>query len=207
MPNVDVLDLKNKKVGTVELPDAVFGVEVNEALIYQAVHHYQAGRRAGTHSTKTRGEVSGAGRKLWRQKGTGRARVGSIRSPLWRHGGTVHGPQPRDYSYKLPKKMLIGAMRSALSAQLAAGGLKVVKAFEVDSHKTREFSKVLSALETGATVLLVDDGDNRNLALSSRNLPGVTLVRSRDLHPYHLLRHEQVIFSQAAVEKCGEVLA
>jgi large subunit ribosomal protein L4 len=103
--------------------------------------------------------------------------------------------------------MLIGAMRSALSAQLAAGALKVVKAFEVDSHKTKEFGKVLSALETGATVLLVDDGDNRNLALSSRNLPGVTLVRGRDLHPYHLLRHEQVIFSQAAVEKCGEVLA
>ena len=207
MPNVDVLDLQNKKVGTVELPDAVFGAEVNEALIYQAVHHYQAGQRAGTHKTKTRGEVSGAGRKLWRQKGTGRARVGSIRSPLWRHGGTVHGPQPRDYSYKLPKKMLLGAMRSALSAQLAAGALKVVKAFEVDSHKTKEFGKVLSALETGATVLLVDDGDNRNLALSSRNLPGVTLLRGRDLHPYHLLRHEQVIFSQAAVEKCGEVLA
>jgi large subunit ribosomal protein L4 len=207
MPNVDVLDLKNKKVGTVELPDAVFGAEVNEALIYQAVHHFQAGRRAGTHKTKTRGEVSGAGRKLWRQKGTGRARVGSIRSPLWRHGGTVHGPQPRDYSYKLPKKMLLGAMRSALSARLADGAIKVVKAFEVDSHKSREFRKVLSALETGATVLLVDDGDNRNLALSSRNLAGVTLLRGRDLHPYHLLRHEQVIFSQAAVEKCGEVLA
>jgi large subunit ribosomal protein L4 len=207
MPSVDVLDLKNKKVGTVELPDAVFGAEINQALLYQAVHHFQAGQRAGTHKTKGRGEVSGSGRKLWRQKGTGRARVGSIRSPIWRHGGTVHGPQPRDYSYKLPKKMVLGAMRSALSARLADGALKVVKAFEVDSPKTREFGKVLSALERGATVLLVDDGDNRNLELSSRNLPGVTLMRGRDLHPYHLLRHEQIIFSQAAVEKCGEVLA
>ena len=207
MPKVDVLDLKNNKVGTVELPDAVFGAEVNQALIYQAVHHFQAGRRAGTHKTKVRGEVSGSGRKLWRQKGTGRARVGSIRSPLWRHGGTVHGPQPRDYSYRMPKKMLLGALRSALSARLADGAIKVVQAFEVESHKTREFSKVLHALEPGATVLLVDDGDNRNLELSSRNLPGVTLMRGRDLHPYHLLRHEQVIFSQAAVEKCGEVLA
>jgi large subunit ribosomal protein L4 len=142
MPKVDVLDLKNNKVGTVELPDAVFGAEVNQALIYQAVHHFQAGRRAGTHKTKVRGEVSGSGRKLWRQKGTGRARVGSIRSPLWRHGGTVHGPQPRDYSYRMPKKMLLGALRSALSARLADGAIKVVQAFEVESHKTREFSKV-----------------------------------------------------------------
>jgi len=207
MPKVDVVDLKNEKVGTVELPDAVFGAEVNEALLYQAVHHYQAGQRAGTHKTKVRGEVSGSGRKLWRQKGTGRARVGSIRSPLWRHGGTVHGPVPRDYSYKLPKKMLLGAMRSALSARLADGAITVVKAFDLAGHKTREFSEILGRLETGTTVLLVDDGDNRNLELSSRNIPGVTLMRGRDLHPYHLLRHEQVIFSRAAAEKCGEVLA
>jgi large subunit ribosomal protein L4 len=207
MLTVDVVDLKNNKVGTVELPDAVFGVEVNQALLYQAVHHFQAGRRAGTHKTKVRGEVSGSGKKLWRQKGTGRARIGSIRSPLWRHGGTVHGPVPRDYSYRFPKKMLLGALRSALSARLADGALKVVQGFELAGHKTREFSEILGRLEKRATVLLVDDGDNRNLALSSRNLPGVTLMRGRDLHPYHLLRHEQVIFSQAAVEKCGEVLA
>lgn len=207
MPKLDVVDLKNQKVGTVELPDAVFGAEVNQALIYQAVHHYRAGQRAGTHKTKVRGEVSGSGRKLWKQKGTGRARVGSIRSPLWRHGGTVHGPVPRDYSYRLPKKMLLGAMRSALSARLADGAIKVVKTFDLPGHKTREFSEVLGKLETPATVLLVDDGENRNLELSSRNIPGVTLMRGRDLHPYHLLRHEQVIFSQAAAEKCGEVLA
>jgi large subunit ribosomal protein L4 len=207
MPKVDVVDLKNNKVGTVELPDVVFGAEVNQALLYQAVHHFQACRRAGTHKTKVRGEVSGSGRKLWRQKGTGRARIGSIRSPLWRHGGTVHGPVPRDYSYKLPKKMLLGAMRSALSARLADGGIKVVKDFDLPGRKTREFREVLDGLETAATILLVEDGDNRNLELSSRNLPGVTLLRGRDLHPYHLLRHEQVIFSQAAAEKCGEVLS
>jgi large subunit ribosomal protein L4 len=207
MPKVDVVDLKNNKVGALELPDAVFGVEVNQALLYQAVHHYRAGLRAGTHKTKVRGEVSGSGRKLWRQKGTGRARVGSIRSPLWRHGGTVHGPVPRDYSYKFPKKMLLGAMRSALSARLADGALKVVQAFDLAGHKTREFNEVLGKLERSATVLLVDDGDNRNLELSSRNIPGVTLVRGRDLHPYDLLRHKQVIFSQAAAEKCGEVLS
>ena len=207
MPNVDVVDLKNNKVGTLELPDAVFGVEVNEALLYQAVHHFQACQRAGTHKTKGRGEVSGSGRKLWKQKGTGRARIGSIRSPLWRHGGTVHGPQPRDYSYKLPKKMLEGALRSALSARMADGAIKVVKAFDVAGHKTREFSAVLGSLERAATVLLVDDGGSRNLELSSRNIPGVTLLKSRDLHPYHLLGHEQVVFSEAAAQKCGEVLA
>ena len=119
----------------------------------------------------------------------------------------MHGPVPRDYSYSFPKKMLLGALRSALSARLADGALKVVQGFELAGHKTREFSESSAARKARTTVLLVDDGDNRNLALSSRNMPGVTLMRGRDLHPYHLLRHEQVIFSQAAAEKCGEVLA
>ena len=208
MPTVDVFDLKNNKVGSVELADAVFGAEVNQDLIYQAVHNYRAGQRAGTHKTKVRGEVSGSGRKLWRQKGTGRARVGSIRSPLWRHGGTVHGPVPRDYSYKLPKKMLLGAIRSALSARLADGAIKVIDSFDLQDHKTNGFGKILGGLETGGgSVLLVEDSENRNLELSSRNLAGVTLLKSRDLHPYHLLGHELVIFSQAAAKKCSEVLA
>jgi large subunit ribosomal protein L4 len=207
MPTVDIVDLKNKKVGSLDLADAVFGAEVNQDLIYQAVHNFRASQRAGTHKTKTRAEVSGSGRKLWRQKGTGRARVGSIRSPLWRHGGTVHGPQPRDYSYRMPKKMLLGAIRSALSARLADGAIKVVQSFDLEGHKTRGFSEILGALETGTTVLLVEDNDNRNLELSSRNLPGVTLMKGRDLHPYHLLGHELVIFSRAAAEKCSEVLA
>src|SRR5207247_278805 len=131
MPTLDVLDLNNEKVSTVELADEVFGAEVNEALLYEAVRHYTAGRRAGTHKVKTRSEVSGSGKKLWKQKGTGRARVGSVRSPIWRHGGIVHGPVPRDYSYSLPKKMMKGALRSALSAKVRDGELKVVQAFSL----------------------------------------------------------------------------
>ncbi|MGB9606229.1 MAG: 50S ribosomal protein L4, partial [Bryobacteraceae bacterium] len=131
MPVVDVFDLNNQKVGELELADEVFGAEVNEHLLYEAVRHYLACQRRGSHKTKTRGEVSGGGRKPWRQKGTGRARHGSIRSPLWRHGGTVHGPVPRDYTYRLPRKMLLGALRSALSAKLRDGELKVIRSFDL----------------------------------------------------------------------------
>src|SRR5579862_748071 len=139
MPTVDVVDLNNQKVGEVELADAVFGAEVNENLLYEAVRHFQAGRRAGTVKTKVRGDVAGSGKKLWKQKGTGRARMGSVRSPVWRHGGTVHGPQPRDYGYKLPRKMQLGALRSALSAKLRDGELTVVSAFQLNDHKTKKF--------------------------------------------------------------------
>jgi large subunit ribosomal protein L4 len=124
MPIVDVIDLNNQKVGTVELSEAVFGTTVNQALLYEAVRNFMANQRRGTAKTKTRHEVAGSGKKLWKQKGTGRARMGSIRSPLWRHGGTTHGPQPRDYSYQLPKKMLVGALKSALTAKLLDGGIK-----------------------------------------------------------------------------------
>ena len=130
MPTVDVVDLTNNKVGELELADEVFGAEVNEALLYEAVRQFQAGKHTGNHKTKTRSEVAGSGKKLWKQKGTGRARVGSVRSPIWRHGGTVHGPVVRDYSYKLPKKMLLGALRSALSAKVKDGELKVVQAIQ-----------------------------------------------------------------------------
>lgn len=206
MAKLDVVDLKNKKVGSVELADEVFAAEVNEALLYQAVHNYQASLRAGTHKTKSRGEVSGSGRKLWKQKGTGRARIGSIRSPLWRHGGTVHGPVPRDYSYHLPKKMLLGALRSALSARLADGALKVVKNLDLETNKTRDFVKVLKSLGIDKKVLIVDNGGNENLRLSSRNVPGVTLLSGGEIHPYHLLGHENVLFTEPALQKCCEVL-
>src|SRR6185369_7493536 len=136
MPTVDVVDLNNQKVGQLELADEVFGAEVNQALLYEAVRHHQAGLRSGTHATKTRANVAGSGKKLWKQKGTGRARVGSVRSPIWRHGGTVHGPVPRDYSYKLPRKMQLGSLRSALSAKLRDGELKVVQAFSLADNKT-----------------------------------------------------------------------
>src|SRR6202789_2554641 len=165
MPTVDVIDLNNQKVGEVELSDAVFGAEVNQDLLYESVRHYLAGTRAGTHKVKTRHEVAGSGKKLWKQKGTGRARVGSVRSPIWRHGGTVHGPVVCDYSYKLPRKMLLGALRSALSAKVKDGELKVIHEFNLADHKTHSAMNTLAGLVSGKTVLVVDNGDNRNLTL------------------------------------------
>ena len=207
MPTLDVVDLKNQKVGEVELADDVFGAEVNEALLYEAVRQFQAGQRAGTHKTKVRSEVAGSGKKLWKQKGTGRARMGSVRSPLWRHGGTVHGPVPRDYSYKLPRKMLLGALRSALSAKVRDGELKVVQALSLTDHKTKNAMNALANVVTGRTVLIVDNADNRNLALGVRNLKGVTLLPTREVNPYHLLGHENVVLSEAAARKFSEALA
>jgi len=207
MPSVDIIDLSNKKVGTLDLADAVFGAPVNEALLYEAVRHYLAVKRRGTASTKTRHEVAGAGKKLWKQKGTGRARMGSIRSPLWRHGGTVHGPQPHSYAYKLPRKMQLGALRSALSAKLRDGELKVVNEFSISDVKTKAMRQTLDHMEAKRTVLMVDNTENRNLELSSRNLQGVKLVSSRDVNVYDLLGHEQVFLSQAAAEKLSEALA
>jgi large subunit ribosomal protein L4 len=208
MPSVDIVDLSGAVVGSLELADAVFGADVNEALIYEAVRQYTAARRSGTASTKTRHEVSGSGKKLWKQKGTGRARMGSIRSPLWRHGGTVHGPQPHSYEYKLPRKMLLGALRSALSAKLRDGELKVVQAFSLSDHKTKGFQQVLGKLKVDRSVLLVEaNGDNRNLTLASRNLEGVKLVPSRSVTVYDLLAHNQVLLSEPAARKLSEALA
>jgi large subunit ribosomal protein L4 len=207
MPSVDIVDLNNAKVGSIELADAVFGAEINEALLYEAVRQHTAGQRSGTASTKTRHEVSGSGKKLWKQKGTGRARMGSIRSPLWRHGGTTHGPQPRDYSYKLPRKMVLGALRSALSAKLRDGELKIVQAFELADHKTKNIRQVLNRLEIAKTVLLVEAGDNNKLNLASRNLPGVKLVPTKNVTVYDLLAHKQVLISATAAQKLSEALA
>jgi len=207
MPSVEVVDLNNAVVGSLDLADEVFAAPVNEDLLYEAVRHSQAGRRSGTAATKTRHEVSGSGKKLWRQKGTGRARMGSIRSPLWRHGGTVHGPQPRDYSYKLPRKMISGALRSALSAKLRDGELMVVREFSLADHKSKAMRTVLDTLGAPKTVLLIDNGENRNLALSSRNLAGVSLVSTRDVTVYDLLGHAGVLVSQAAAVKLSEALA
>jgi large subunit ribosomal protein L4 len=176
---------------------------VNEDLLWEAVKHYRAGQRAGTHKTKARWEVSGSGKKLWKQKGTGRARIGSIRSPLWRHGGTVHGPVPRSYDYTFPRKKLLGALRSALASKFADGKLIVVNAFDVKEPKTKEFRKALDFLKVNSTVLVVEEPkhENRNLELSARNIEGLELVRGNEVHPYHLLRHDLVIFSHPAIEK------
>ena len=207
MPTVDIVDLNNQKVGELELAEAVFGAEVNEALLYEAVRQYQAGLRAGTHKTKVRSEVAGSGKKLWMQKGTGRARMGSVRSPIWRHGGIVHGPVPRDYSYKLPRKMVVGALRSALSAKVRDGELKVVQAFTLGDHKTKTAMNALANVATGRTVLVVDNGENRNLELGLRNLKGVTLMSTKSVNPYHLLGHQNVLLSEAAARKFSEALA
>lgn len=207
MPSVDIIDLTNKKIGTLDLADEVFGVPVNENLLYEAVRHHLACVRRGTASTKTRHEVAGSGKKLWKQKGTGRARMGSIRSPLWRHGGTVHGPQPRDYSYKLPKKMQLGALRSALSAKLRDGELRVVSEFTISEAKSKVMRKMLEGIDASRTILLVDNSANRNLALSSRNLEGVKLVSSREVNVYDLLGHQHVLLTEEAAKKLSEALA
>jgi large subunit ribosomal protein L4 len=207
MPTVDIVDLNNQKVGSLDLADEVFGAEVNQALLYEAVRHFQAGERAGTHKTKTRHEVAGSGKKWWKQKGTGRARMGSVRSPLWRHGGTVHGPVPRDYSYSLPKKMVVGALRSALSAKLRDGELKVVQAFDFADHKTKSAMVALAKFELGRKTLLVDNSEGRNLQLGVRNLKNVTLLPTKAVSVYHLLGHNSVLLSEAAARKFSEALA
>jgi large subunit ribosomal protein L4 len=202
MATIEVQNLSGAKVGTLELADEIFGA-VNEDLLWEAIKHYRASQRAGTHKTKARWEVSGSGKKLWRQKGTGRARIGSIRSPLWRHGGTVHGPQPRSYDYAFPRKKLLGALRSALAAKFADGKLVVVNAFDVKEPKTKQFREALDKLKVTSTALLIESpkNGNRNLELSSRNLEGVELLRGNEVHPYHLLRYDWAIFAQPVLEQ------
>ncbi|MFZ3215285.1 MAG: 50S ribosomal protein L4 [Candidatus Acidiferrales bacterium] len=208
MPVVDVMNLEGKKVGQIELADDVFAAKVNPHLLHEAVRHHLAGERAGTHKTKDKSEVSGSGRKLWKQKGTGRARVGSVRSPLWRHGGTVHGPVPRSYDYALPKKMILGALRSALSAKVAEQKLTVVDGWKLDSHKTKPFRQALGKLnDQTETYLLVESGANLNLERASRNIAGVTLVPPTGLEPYDLLRHDHVLLSREAVAKLSRALS
>ena len=208
MAVVDITNLSGKTVGQLELADDVFAARVNPHLLHETVRHYLAGQRAGTHKTKQKSEVSGAGRKLWKQKGTGRARIGSIRSPLWRHGGTVHGPVPQSYAYRIPRKVFVGALRSALSAKLAEKKLFVVEKWELETHKTKAFREALSRVDDRSrTLLLVDGGENVNLERASRNLEGVKLVRTTAIEPYDLLRHESVVLSREAAEKLSRGLS
>src|SRR5678816_2343652 len=162
MATIDIQDLSGKKVGTFDLADEVFGA-INEDLLWEAIKHYRASQRAGTHATKNKKLVSGSGKKLWKQKGTGRARVGSIRSPLWRHGGTVHGPQPRSYDYTFPRKKLMGALRSALASKLSDGKLMVVEALDLKEPKTKQFQAALDALKVEGTVLVVEAAQQLSL--------------------------------------------
>jgi large subunit ribosomal protein L4 len=208
MPVVDVKNLQGKTVGQLELSDAVFGARINQNLLHETVRWYLAWQRAGTHKVKGRGEVSGSGKKLWRQKGTGRARVGSIRSSIWRKGGTVHGPVPRSYAYQLPKKMRLGALRSALSAKLAAEKLTVVDDWALETHKTKAFREVLDRLDGETkTILLVNLDGNSNLERASRNLEGVKLISPKGLEVYDLLRHDRLMLSKRAAERIGQSLS
>jgi large subunit ribosomal protein L4 len=209
MANVDVLNMNGDKVGKLELADALFAPDqVNEALLWEAVKQYRASLRQGTAATKNRKLVAGSGKKLWKQKGTGRARVGSVRSPIWRHGGTVHGPQPRSYDYAFPRKKLLGALRSALASKLADGKLTVVDSLELKEAKTKQYRAALDKLDVTRTALLVENGKtlSKNLLLGARNLEGVELVLNNEVHPYDLLRYERAIFSKAALEQLVEVL-
>jgi len=211
MPTVKVRNLKNKEIGDLQLSDAVFGAELNEALIHAAVMNYRANGRAGTSATKTRGNVSGSGRKLWKQKGTGRARIASLRSPLWKGGGNVHGPQPRDWSYQMPKKMRRGAIRSALSERLREGNLIVVDELAFAGPKTKDFLAALGTLglienAKNAKTLIVDNLDNANLVLSSRNVQKTKVTNSFGLNIYDIVYHEKLVISKAAIEELTSLL-
>ena len=211
MPTVKVRNLKNKEVGEVTLPDAVFGVELNEALIHSAVMNYQANGRAGTSATKTRGNVSGSGRKLWKQKGTGRARIASLRSPLWKGGGNVHGPQPRDWSYQMPRKMRRGALRSALSERLREGNLIIIDEFGFATPKTKDFLGAIGTLALGdgkkaVKTLIIDSLDNLNLILSSRNVEKTKVTNSFGLNIYDIIYHEKLLISKSALEELSALL-
>jgi len=207
MAEIEVKNLSNEVVGKMELSDAVFKAEFNEALIWEAVKHYNDSLRAGTASTKVRGSVRGSGKKLWRQKGTGRARVGSIRSPLWRHGGTVHGPQPRSYTYSFPRRKLQGALRSALSAKFSENALAVIEALHLETAKTRDFQKILAGLGATGKVLIVNAGENKNLSLSSRNLPKVKLVSGSAVNIFDVVNSNTLLFSRDSILQVQEVLS
>ncbi len=211
MPTAMVRNLSNEEVGDLSLSDAVFGVELNEALIHSAVTNYLANRRQGTSATKTRGDVRGGGKKPWKQKGTGRARVASIRSPLWRGGGKVHGPQPRDWSYKMPKKMRRGALRSALSERLREGNLIVIDEFAIENAKTSGFINVMTTMgftdnKKQTKTLIVDSLDNSNLILASRNVKKTKVTNSYGLNIYDLLYHEKLLISKTAIEELSHML-
>ncbi len=204
---VDVVNNQNEKVGTVDVNDDVFGGRVKIDLIHESVIHANAAQRRGTHATKNRALVSGSGKKPWRQKGTGRARVGEIRNPLWRKGGIVFGPQPRSYDYRLPKKVEKGALRAALSAKLQGGDVVVVDALSASEVKTKTATALLKSLGVSGKALLVDVQPNDNFALSVRNVAGVRLLPSNRITARDVMDTRKVVLTQAALEKLQEALS
>ena len=205
MPTVEILDLHKRKVGSVELPDSVFGAAPDRSLLHEAVVMQRACMRQGTASTLKRGEVSGSGRKPWKQKHTGRARVGSIRSPIWRHGGTVFGPRPRSYAFAFPKKKYRAALRNALSTKLAAGGILVLSDLSIEAPKTRLLAKALTQLGLTAKTLIVVGAGNTDLERAARNLSQVKLVKSQELNVYDVLRYDVIVIPERELPRLQEV--
>ena len=206
MANVSVYNIEGKEVGSIELNDAVFGVEVNEHLVHMAVVNQLANNRQGTQSAKTRSEVSGGGRKPWRQKGTGHARQGSTRSPQWTGGGVVFAPKPRDYSFKMNKKEKRAALCSALSSKVAESQIIVLDEFKLDEIKTKKFVEVMNNLKA-SKALVVLEGENKNVVLSGRNIPTVKVTATNEINTYDVLKYTTLVVTKAAVEKLEEVYA
>ncbi len=207
MVNIPVVNAALENQREISLPEEVFAAPYRRDLIYEAVKNFAANQRLGTHSTKRRDEVSGSGKKLWKQKHTGRARMGEIRSPLWYHGGIVFGPKPRDYSYRIPKKVRRGAMRSLLSERLRRGLLKVIDTLSLEGPKTKTFLAAYgSILEAHRTVLFVDEKVDAAVALASRNVPGVKMTSVSELNVYDLARYGLVVFTEPALVRLAEVL-
>ena len=206
MANVSVYNIEGKEVGSIELNDAVFGVEVNEHLVHMAVVNQLANNRQGTQSAKTRSEVSGGGRKPWRQKGTGHARQGSTRAPQWTGGGIVFAPKPRDYSFKMNKKEKRIALLSALSSKVADNKIVVLDAFNLDDVKTKKFAEVMSNLKVDKALVVIE-GENKNVVLSGRNIPTVKVSATNEINTYDVLKYETLVVTKAAVEKLEEVYA
>ncbi len=208
MPEVEIKDINNNPKGKITLSEEVFGLSGRRDILHEAVVNFLANQRQGTHATKTRGMVSGGGKKPWRQKHTGRARAGSIRSPLWRKGGTVFGPQPRDYYYSLPQSLKKRALREALSAKVSDKGLTVIESLTIERPRTKEMLKIINGLglDNKRLLIILPDKDE-NVILSARNIPGVTVMRVRDLNPYHLLSHDHLLITKEALDLIPEVCA
>ena len=205
MAKVSVYNIEGKEVDTIELNDAVFGVEVNEHLVHMAVVNQLANNRQGTQKAKTRSEVSGGGRKPWRQKGTGHARQGSTRAPQWTGGGVVFAPKPRDYSFKLNKKERRAALKSALSSRVAENKIIVLDAFNMEEVKTKKFKAVMDALKVSKALVVVDD--NNNVVLSARNIPDVKTASTSTINVYDILKYDTLVVTQDAVATIQEVYA
>jgi large subunit ribosomal protein L4 len=207
MPKVTLYDMSGAQVGELELKDSVFGIEPNEAVLHAFVKMQLANKRVGTSSTKKRGEVRGGGKKPWRQKGTGRARAGSSRNPIWKGGGIVFGPKPRDYSYTLPRKVRRLAMKSALSSKVKDNQIIVVDQLQFEEPKTKQMIKTLDSLNAGNRTLVITAGDNANVVKSTRNIPGVKPLRVESINVYDLLKYETLLITKDAVAKVEEVFA